>query len=145
MPCDDGSDSFERDTHFVRNNLAVCRECAALTEVTLAGANEDGVVRMYFDPGTELSRIERVLEGSPSDFRGLETLSFEEGRTDECDTDNKCAARFDELAAGESSFINLDSVFSGGSHGLPPLSHKRCGVFYGVDNCSIAAAATEVR
>src|SRR5436309_468881 len=99
-------------------DLAICGERSALTEVTLAGANEDGVVRMNFDPGIKLSRIERVLEGSPGDFRGLETLSFEEGRTDECDPDKKCAASFDELAAGESSFIYLDGVFCGVCHGL---------------------------
>jgi hypothetical protein len=123
VPSDDSGDGFEGNAQFVGNNLAIGRECGALTEVTLTGTNEDGVIRMYFDPGTKLSRIERVLEGSPSDFRGLETLSFEEGRTDECDADNKCAASFDELPAGESSFMSFGGVFSGGSHGLFPLSH----------------------
>ena len=123
VPRDDGGDGFERNAQFVCDDLAICGERSALTEVTLAGANEDGVVRMNFDPGIKLSRIERVLEGSPGDFRGLETLSFEEGRTDECDPDKKCAASFDELAAGESSFIYLDGVFCGVCHGLLPLSH----------------------
>ena len=123
VPRDDGGDGLERDTQFVGNNLAICRECGALTKVTLAGSNEDGVIRMYFDPGTKLSWIERVLEGSSGDFGTPEILSFEERRTDERDADNKCAARFDELTAGESSLMNLDGVFSGGSHGLFPLSH----------------------
>ena len=40
-PCDDGGDGFERHAQFFGNNLAVCGERGALTEVALAGANQD--------------------------------------------------------------------------------------------------------
>src|SRR5580704_10396712 len=100
---------------------------------------------MNFDPGIKLSRIERILERRASNFRALKLLSFEDGRPDECDADNECAAGFDELAAGQSSFINFDGAFSGVGHGLLPLSHKRRGMFNSVHDRDVTAAATKVR
>ena len=146
VPRDDGSDRPERDAQFVGNDLAIRGERCALTKVTLPGPNQDSVVRMNFDPGIKLSRIERVSEGRSGDFRALEALSSENRRTNECDAHNECATGFDELTAGESCCVIFDGFFCGGScHGLLPLSHKRRGVFYSVHDGDIAAAATRVR
>ena len=58
-----GGDGFKGGVQLFRDNLAVGGERGALTEIALAGANEDGVVGMNFDPGFGERRVEGVAGG----------------------------------------------------------------------------------
>src|SRR3954468_3904167 len=60
---DYGGDGFKGGVQFFCDNLAVCGECGALAEVALTGADEDGVVRMNFDPRFGERGVERVARG----------------------------------------------------------------------------------
>src|SRR3954471_9203520 len=60
---DYGGDSFKGGVQLLRDDLAVGGEGSALTEVALTGADEDGVVRMDFDPRFGERGVERVASG----------------------------------------------------------------------------------
>src|ERR1019366_6475064 len=88
-------DGFKGGVQLFRDNLAVRGERGALTEIAFAGADQDGVVGMNFDPGFGERCVERVARGG-----GLRGVLQAIGG-DYAEADEEGSAGFDEVAAGE--------------------------------------------
>ncbi len=101
----DGGDGLERRAQLFGHNLPVGRKRGALAEIALAGANQNRVVGMNFNPRAGQRGVERVL-GSGGSWR----LLFDTA-ADDAEADEQSAARFYQLTARQSGAENIDWFF----------------------------------
>ena len=116
---DDRGDGFERNAELFGHDLAIGGERGALAKVVFPRADEEGVVRMDFDPGARERGIQRIAH-----FPGLggRCAVAERRDADESESDKERAARLHQFAPRQLRAEDVDGGRALSIHALPPFA-----------------------